>query len=68
MRNIMYVSALAHTSIRTATKGGKCMIYTVAVIDHTARAGKFYMGESETIRNKFLKFCFVGYTGVCASR
>jgi hypothetical protein len=32
------------------------MIYTVVVIDHTARAGKLYMGESETIWNKFLKF------------
>jgi hypothetical protein len=32
-------------SIRTAIKGAKCMIYTVVVIDHTARAGKLYMGE-----------------------
>ena len=40
-------------SIRTATKGPKCMIYTVVVIDHIARAGKLYMGESDTIWNKF---------------
>ena len=29
------------------------MIYTVVVIDHTASVGKLYMGESETIWNKF---------------
>jgi len=29
------------------------MIYTVVVIDHTAMAGKLYMGESDTIWNKF---------------
>jgi hypothetical protein len=28
------------------------MIYTVVVVDHTARAGKFYMVESENIWNK----------------
>jgi len=44
------------------------MIYTVVVIDHTARAGKLYMGESETIRNKFLNVCLVGCTGHCARR
>jgi len=39
-------------SIRTASKGGECMIYTVVVIDDTARAGKLYMGVSENIWNK----------------
>jgi hypothetical protein len=29
------------------------MIYAVVVIDHTARAGKLYVGEIETIWNKF---------------
>ena len=29
------------------------MIYTVVIIDYTTRAGKLYMGESETIWNKF---------------
>jgi hypothetical protein len=42
--------------------------YTVVVIDHTARAGKLCMGESEIIQNKFLKVCFVGYTDHCAYR
>jgi len=44
------------------------MIYTVVIIDHTARAGKLYMGESDTIWNKFLKVGFIGYTGHCAHR
>jgi hypothetical protein len=44
------------------------MIYTVVIIDRTARAGKLYMGESDTIWNKFLKVGFFGYTGHCACR
>jgi len=44
------------------------MIYTEVLIDHTARAGKLYMGDSENIWNKFSKVCFVGYTGHCAYR
>jgi hypothetical protein len=44
------------------------MIYTVVVIDHTARAGKLYMGDSETTWNKFLSLVFLGYTGHCAYR
>jgi hypothetical protein len=40
-------------SIRTAIKGAKYMIYTVVIIDDIARAGKLYMGESDTIWNKF---------------
>jgi len=42
-----------HTpTIRTATKGGESIVYTVVVIDHTARTGKLYMGESENIWKK----------------
>jgi len=29
------------------------MIYTVVVVDHTARVEKLYLGESETIWNEF---------------
>jgi hypothetical protein len=42
------------------------MIYTMVIIDHTVRAGKLYMDESENIWKKFLKVCFIGYTGHCA--
>jgi hypothetical protein len=41
--------------VRTETKVSNYMIYTMGDIDRTARAGKLYMGESETICNKFLK-------------
>jgi hypothetical protein len=41
------------------------MIYKVVIIEHTARAGKLYMGESENIWNSFKSF-FVGYAGHCA--
>ena len=40
-------------SLITANIGAKFMIYTIVIIDHPARAGKLYMGESETIWNKF---------------
>jgi hypothetical protein len=42
-------------SVRTETKEANYMIYTMVDINHTARAGKLYMGESETIWNKVLK-------------
>jgi hypothetical protein len=34
------------------------MIYTMIVIDDTARVGKLYVGESETTWNKFFKILF----------
>jgi hypothetical protein len=68
MRNIMYGSALAHAFHKKSNYRKKCLIYTVVVIDHTARVGMLYMGESEIICNKLLKVSFVGYTGHCAYR
>ena len=47
---------IAHPILHISTirvKGGKCMIYTVVVVDHTARVEKLYTGEAETIWNGF---------------
>jgi len=43
------------------------MIYTVVVIDHTARAVN-YPCVSQKISGTSFKFCLVGYTGHCAYR